>query len=333
MNRKISFFPTPLPDEHIVSALIRYLRLSGKRNLSSGRNHITRDYQSLDSTTPWRVAYIDIYSVFQDTLSVEEFANKYTLWPFFKPFISSEVQSSVIGMKWVPDGKKRFTLTSTVQNHSSLCKSWRWCIACASSDYDRYGITYWHREHQLPNVLHCRHHNRNLDRQCPHCEQSIWDIYYLPLPSPDGLCRFCHRSMLDVDFTSPQSEALSDIERMGLSALFNHNNANLDKTINGMRKLLNDLIHQRISELNISTRISRIQVNKEFRDFISNDPQLESIFARQGENDYVPIQRPKDSLLHIVESGSGQSAISYIAAMRFLMKERDIPINDRIWEG
>lgn len=333
MNRKTSFFPTPLPDEHIVSTFTRFLRLSGKRNLSSGRNIITRDYRSLDSTTPWRVAYTDIYSVFKDTLSVEEFANRYTLWPFFRPFLNTEVQSNVIGMKWAPDAKKRFTLTSTVQNHSELCKSWRWCKECASSDYDHYGITYWHREHQLPSVLHCRHHRRTLNRQCPHCDQSIWDIYDLPLPSPDGVCRFCRQPMSDASSNSPLSEAVSDIEIMSVSALLNNNNSNLERTINKMRNLLSDLVHQRMSDLKISNKNARIQVNKEFRYFISNDSQIDRIFSRQGDKDYVLKHRTKDSLLHIAESTSGQSAISYIAALRFLMKEQDIPINDRIWDG
>ena len=53
--------------------------------------------------------------------------------------------------------------TSTLQNESfGDVARWRYCPDCYQSDRDKYGVAYWHLEHQLPTTLICLEHRTSL---------------------------------------------------------------------------------------------------------------------------------------------------------------------------
>lgn len=50
-------------------------------------------------------------------------------------------------------------LPNQEKNMFAFHLSWQLCPRCLVEDKDRYGFSYWHREHQLPSIAHCLKHN------------------------------------------------------------------------------------------------------------------------------------------------------------------------------
>lgn len=155
----LGFFTDPYPEELLYSALARYSKrvrylnrqavikeVFGKKGLAAIVDFPTR-LESLIKILPANHNY-----------SVEEFINRNTLFPFFKPFLSSERAKIVqAGMRYAVENNIPAQLGVKVNQILSL-NYLRFCPVCVEEDRKQYEETYWHRIHQLAGVLICPEH-------------------------------------------------------------------------------------------------------------------------------------------------------------------------------
>lgn len=88
---------------------------------------------------------------------------------------------------------------------------WRWCAECAIDDTNRYGVAYYHRDHQILGVKSCHKHQAPLITGCPHCDFQVTSIKVMPIPPVDGMCPKCGHSFDDSCLSSQTLPSLEQI--------------------------------------------------------------------------------------------------------------------------
>lgn len=145
--------PISLPDELLLSRLIRYVTVSSDK----GDNVACRAFGSrkvsihpfltarLDQLARWGLESAEVM-LFQQTLA--------PLFLFFLPNYADRLKRSML----VGDGAEahRASQLSLFGCGNSLCL--KWCPVCAQQDLRQYGVAYWHRTHQIPGVTACVFH-------------------------------------------------------------------------------------------------------------------------------------------------------------------------------
>ncbi|MBD9679441.1 TniQ family protein [Pseudomonas sp. PDM18] len=152
------FFPSPLPGETLFSICSRYHVLSGnpsplktREDLKCPRNF----FGFLD--LPTKISQLISETVLKNRISADELTIKNTNYPYFQPFLTEQQNAELITL--ISTGKhpkRRITLSIKAQIR---CK---YCVHCVNDDLSRHGVSYWHREHQLPGVFVCPTHNTPL---------------------------------------------------------------------------------------------------------------------------------------------------------------------------
>lgn len=94
--------------------------------------------------------------------SVEQMIDSATLYPYHRPFLSSERAKRVRSILLNGGGGRLKTLLGRVANRFGANPSLRFCPLCRRSDIKNYGAAYWHRIHQLPGVSSCATHGIDL---------------------------------------------------------------------------------------------------------------------------------------------------------------------------
>ena len=69
---------------------------------------------------------------------------------------------------------------------------WRWCRECASEDSEKFGCSYYHRNHQIQGVWHCHKHECLLMSECQNCAFEANSINKQCVPPSDGVCPVCN---------------------------------------------------------------------------------------------------------------------------------------------
>ncbi|MBB9584356.1 MULTISPECIES: TnsD family Tn7-like transposition protein [Gammaproteobacteria] len=145
--------PVSLPDELLLSRLIRYVTVSSDK----GDNVACRAFGSrkvsihpfltarLEQLARWGLESAEVM-LFQQTLA--------PLFLFFLPNYADRLKRSML----VGDGAEahRASQLSLFGCGNSLCL--KWCPVCAQQDLRQYGVAYWHRSHQIPGVTACVFH-------------------------------------------------------------------------------------------------------------------------------------------------------------------------------
>ena len=145
--------PVGLPDELLLSRLIRYVTVAGDK----GDNFSSKVFGSrkvsihpfltarLEQLAVWGLESADVM-LFQQTLA--------PLFLFFLPTYADKLKQSML----TGDGAEahRASQLSLFSCGNSLCL--KWCPVCAQQDLRQYGVSYWHRSHQIPGVTACVFH-------------------------------------------------------------------------------------------------------------------------------------------------------------------------------
>ncbi|WP_445946778.1 TnsD family Tn7-like transposition protein [Shewanella sp.] len=146
--------PPQLPDELLLGRLIRYLAISGDEvgafcEKAFGSNRI--------SLHPLLTAGIEHLSHAVGE-SPEELLHQQTLAPLFL-FYLPEHASKLKKYLLANEGAKalRESQLPSYGHGGSVCL--KWCQLCAKQDIQSYGVTYWHRAHQIPGVIACYKHS------------------------------------------------------------------------------------------------------------------------------------------------------------------------------
>lgn len=164
-------FPLPYPDELLYSAIARYKLRCGKKTTRIvgelfQKNHINNAF-----SLPTGISYLSS----KISISAEEIIYKHTLFPYYTYFSNDDFRQTIFS----------YMLTDTHNIYRSLgllgCKipigiTLMCCPECIQEDINIYGEPYWHRIHQLPEVLICAKHYRRLISSCELCGYSLIEV-------------------------------------------------------------------------------------------------------------------------------------------------------------
>jgi hypothetical protein len=95
------------------------------------------------------------------SVRVDDLLWQHTVFPyataFFKPDVYNKAVAAAKG-----SGKAATGMGAVTQSVSEQVRYRRFCVACACEDQERWGESYWHREHHLPGVVMCLKHGTAL---------------------------------------------------------------------------------------------------------------------------------------------------------------------------
>lgn len=152
----LPYVPQPFPDEILGSwfARVRVISQPGtwKRFASAqtGRRNVHLPFFRMRN---------DSLSTLLSALgsSLEVARESMTIAPYWRRFLPTDASSFELKCQQLAAGVKD--------------PSPRFCPACLEDDLRIFGASYWHREHQLPNVLGCRKHRVRLADRCAACSR------------------------------------------------------------------------------------------------------------------------------------------------------------------
>ena len=136
------------PGEHLISAWARY-------NLRAGFAYISFD-QSLkywdlpkQHLKPQRV-----YDKVQRTITALSTSSDDDFHEvLMKRTVSNLWRLSLSGTEKLEEAD--FTRSNIEHNAFAFTAGWKFCCQCIHADNNKYGFSYWHRNHQLPSLTHC----------------------------------------------------------------------------------------------------------------------------------------------------------------------------------
>jgi hypothetical protein len=108
---------------------------------------------------PRHLNYLDANLPRGHSFTAEVIINRHTLFPFYRPFLSSERAARLHrAMKGSDDAY--VYLHAGINRSTIRPPDWlKFCSLCAQEDKRQFGEAYWHRLHQVPGVEVCAIHN------------------------------------------------------------------------------------------------------------------------------------------------------------------------------
>lgn len=142
----------PLPDELLGCVLARAMRDLG---LSSRKFKSILFGKPTDSMPVMMTQEPGVARAFG--LSLEELLYAHTVLPYALAFMPADTRTAItralFDESWRP-----YATPPLVGSSTKFISHLQFCPRCVTEDGKRYGITYWHREHQLPGVRFCLPH-------------------------------------------------------------------------------------------------------------------------------------------------------------------------------
>ncbi len=151
----ITYFPEIYPDELLYSQLARcYVKAGYPAYIYMAEDFfqdkkVRADIEFINALTP--VAF----QIVTKEMPIEDIVMKHTMFPYYGRFISKERRNkayqALIGMR----GNYNNLLPKV---KSCQDRFLRYCPLCAKADRDKFGETYWHRNHQITGISVCPIH-------------------------------------------------------------------------------------------------------------------------------------------------------------------------------
>ncbi|WP_024850123.1 TnsD family Tn7-like transposition protein [Hydrogenovibrio kuenenii] len=179
-------FPNQLPDETLYSRLIRHQTVLGfnekeylKRIFQNPRLSI-HPFLTVGLTEIAKISGEDTYDLFRNqTLG--------SLFIYLMPVSGKKIYHSLLKN----EGAMAFRHSCLSNFRETKKVTVNYCPVCSEEDIQSYGVTYWHRSHQIPGIESCPVHNVRLIEldlpERPHIKKG-----FLPLLSESTLCNEKH---------------------------------------------------------------------------------------------------------------------------------------------
>lgn len=161
-------FPPLLPDELLYSVFARYHIWSGNENHRKTMRDLFGSMNVCAVTDlPCHLQKLSEH-IPGKSVAASEILWNHTLLAYYAPFMELERLVKVSEEMLYNDGRSLFMKmglpASGVKNNKKL----QYCLVCAASDREQYGVAYWRRSHQLPGVNVCYKHHYYL------CDSSVY---------------------------------------------------------------------------------------------------------------------------------------------------------------
>lgn len=158
----IAYLPTPYEDELFYSILCRAYTHSGYLS----HKEVLRDMLYSKSNNP-SIEFIghlnaDFEALVKQVYHIEELILNNTMYPQYARFIP--LKEKIGAMNHLSndycDPHHLFCILPRTEGDLYL----KYCPLCVQEDRDKYGEAYWHRQHQIRNMLVCPKHNCYLEK-------------------------------------------------------------------------------------------------------------------------------------------------------------------------
>lgn len=155
----IGWFPTPYPDELFYSICARFQELAAY----SSPRWVNEDLFGNSQITsvidlPCHLGHLVSALPPGHHITVDRLIDDHTLLPFCSPFLPADRIKRLRDVMRYGDGKNVHKLAGMNRNSGRIPNRLRFCPTCVKEDRTRFGLTYWHRIHQLPGVEVCAVH-------------------------------------------------------------------------------------------------------------------------------------------------------------------------------
>lgn len=153
----ISFFPEIYPDELVYSQLSRFYQKSGYLAYIFAANELFENplerpnIEFLNGYTPSTLALIT------KNIPIENLVLEHTMFPYYGRFLLYERRKKAFAALCELD-RNYYNLVALPKSKDGNKRYLRYCPLCSKEDKDRYGETYWHREHQIIGINICPLH-------------------------------------------------------------------------------------------------------------------------------------------------------------------------------
>lgn len=187
-----------LPNEHIAAFPGRFHRLTATANFAITCKRLGIATTDLKARSYLPKRQLTGNSSLSMLLNVDsEFAKSYQ--NFISPFIADSLANDINSNQFQ---SPRITVIGSQHIEN---KNWRWCRECIEDDFDNYGISYYHYQHQIPGVFSCYKHSSVLCSTCSKCGFSISLIQQSYIPPNRNQCPSCNEyfspELVDYDET------------------------------------------------------------------------------------------------------------------------------------
>lgn len=178
----ISYFPKAFPDEILYSVIARYAWSS----INQSPKNLSRQlfaYASTKATIDLPSHLNDLFEnvPFHSVSSVDDIIKNYTLYPFYKPFLVEKKRAAVLESMKGNYGASIHTRVGINASKIIRLRYPKFCPTCFLEDLKNYGQSYWHRVHQIPDILVCPDHNVYIEEYVPNLAE-INRSHYIPAP-------------------------------------------------------------------------------------------------------------------------------------------------------
>lgn len=158
----VGFFPTPYPDECLYSILCRYSVRCGSTSYESITKALFGNVQRLALSVylPVRLECIDEWVLPLSGITRRSIAVDHTLHPYFNMIYTPKMRTDVDDL--IKGGDLKTSVSKSSVATRSKVQYLKYCPSCAAEDNHTHGETYWHRQHQLAEMLYCIKHQVRL---------------------------------------------------------------------------------------------------------------------------------------------------------------------------
>lgn len=155
----IGVFPDLYPDELVYSCLARYAAHTGYIVHRSVAEDLFLNRLDRPSIEFFNALTEDALSRLTAKRYITDMIHDHTMFDYYARFVSAEKRKRLMDMLISGDVKGFNNAISTRKMGERFL---RFCPTCAQEDRQRYGETYWHRIHQLPEIRVCAKHSCHL---------------------------------------------------------------------------------------------------------------------------------------------------------------------------
>ena len=181
MPVQLPFVPEPNPDEILGSWLARVALLNGSgawRALLEDIGYGAKIQSPLFDMPEYSPRFAALIAALGR--DYEPAMLQLSTLPYWLTFDATDWETSRMpGMAHTPRfsgfrGTRRSSTRSLgIARSNGSARKPRYCPKCLEADVAEQGAAYWHRAHQLPNVLFCHRHNVPLRTACPRCGHTV----------------------------------------------------------------------------------------------------------------------------------------------------------------
>ena len=155
----IGFMPELYPDELVYSWIARYHVRTGHYSYQQTAKHLLDKKANIVSKRFLNEYSDEFFNIIKNNITIKELVIKYSMLSTYIKFLPKDKYDNLIESY---ENNLRYKESAIGFKIRSDGINMRYCPICAKEDREKYGETYWHREHQFVGINVCTKHKCHL---------------------------------------------------------------------------------------------------------------------------------------------------------------------------